>query len=94
MLCTANTTMNELDLKLDLLTYLNWDFDPFIQVTSSLLMPACTVCMYCMHVRIEIYLHTVLVRNSQNELENLQLQPWEAIDRFFLSDFFTKIGTC
>ena len=29
---SANTTMNELDLKLDLLTYLNWDFDPFIQV--------------------------------------------------------------
>eukprot|EP01036_Dinobryon_divergens_P033756 gene33756-43624_t len=57
MRTVANTTMNELDLKLDLLTYLNWDFDPFIQ----------------------------------NELENLQLQPWEAIDRFFLSDFFTKI---
>lgn len=31
----ANTTMSELDLKLDLLTYLNWDLDPFIQVLST-----------------------------------------------------------
>jgi hypothetical protein len=53
----ANTTIAELDNKLQTLSQLQWDFDPFIQA----------------------------------ELERLQTQPLEAIDRFLVSDVLPRV---
>lgn len=53
----ANTTIFELDTKLELLSELQWDFDPFIQA----------------------------------EVERLQTQPLEAIDRFLVTDVLPKV---
>eukprot|EP01038_Epipyxis_sp_PR26KG_P010695 gene10695-14362_t len=53
----ANNTLVELDNKLEMLTYLNWNMDPFIQ----------------------------------NEMENLQTQPFEVFDKFIVSEVLSKV---
>lgn len=53
----ANSTILELETKLEILSQYQWDFDPFIQ----------------------------------SELENLQTQPLEAIDRFIVSEILPKV---
>lgn len=53
----ANTTVFELDSKLEKLSELKWNFDPFIQ----------------------------------NELENLQSQPLEAIDKYLVAEVLPRV---
>eukprot|EP01035_Chromulina_nebulosa_P019334 gene19334-25198_t len=53
----ANVTMIELNSKLEMLSQMQWDLDPFIQ----------------------------------NELENLQTQPLEAIDKFIVNEILPRV---
>eukprot|EP01041_Mallomonas_annulata_P008172 gene8172-16795_t len=53
----ANTTITELEIKLELLSFYNWDLDPFLRA----------------------------------ELDTLQNLPFEAVDKFIVTDILPKI---